>query len=1248
MSTPQRLQPLRFPLRGIQLIEASAGTGKTYSLAALYVRFVLAHGGETPGGRAFLPPDILVVTFTKAATEELRDRIRARLVEAAAVFRGQSAGDDFLQALRAEYSEDQFAGCAARLQMAAEWMDEAAIFTIHGWCQRMLSEHAFDSGMGFAQEMEHDLTELQLQAARDYWRTWLYPLQDSRVLDDLGALARAPEMLLKQVQPWLRPDGKLIAFHADGQPLPTSQRPDEMGEKLRTWYRQVDAAVAALTPHLDTSLLELLTELQASKLNKRSYSDAKWHEVDLPTWKRWLAHPDEIQILQTDDAEHLQRFNPEVLRSRLKKGHVLPAHPAFVSLDHLMTVLNDRPDAYRAVVQHAAQWIAGRIEQQKERRAVLGFDDLLTRLHHALDREGGAVLAERIRAQFPVAMVDEFQDTDPIQFSIFRAIYPQIDANEYSLTLVGDPKQAIYSFRGADLQTYLRARRWTTGRHFNLPRNFRSAQALVDAVNRLFVQGEALPKGSFGFRHDDSEDTSAIGQNALPYFPVEAQGQRATYVEHGEIIPMLNYWLAPEAAEQFKKSDYMDRMARVCADRIAKMLTDSDAKHCGLQSEGSLKALQPGSFAVLVRNRMEAKQIAEALAVRGVRTVYLSDRDSVYATEEAQTLLAWLQAIHAPEDEQKLRMALMMRLSMQNDAQFGVWLEDEQAWETMLEHCRDFQRIWRQQGVLPMIRAWLHTLALPSRWLALVEGERILTNMLHLAELLQRESAHRDGETGLMRWFATHVQAPSGTDEQIQRLESDASRVQIVTIHKSKGLQYDFVFLPFIASFKSASDAPLRYGQDDQTIVDIAPNETVKERADWERLLEDVRLLYVALTRAVYGCWLGLATFSEGNAKYSKLNRSALGYLLDLPDRPAPDDVRAALERLQWHEEPFPAAAMWQEVVSSAKPFPALVLSDHVTRERWWVASYSALRTRANAARLEAEQIGFAGTPDSARHAQLQDDDEMTAAQIALPLSSAPLDAADDGLHDFPRGASIGTFLHGLLEWACEEGFDKVAGAIDDQQNYLQKRLQQRGLEDFLPAVQHWLDRMLTTPLAFPGDHPIMSLATLPRAVSELEFWLEAKQVSVAQIDALAQQFFWPGVARPALEADTLNGMLKGFIDLTFIGSDGRYWVCDFKSNWLGADRSAYTQQSMQTAMLEKRYDVQATLYVFALHRLLKARVRDYEGNESKYLGGAMYWFMRDPSMGQLWLPTPHELVRALDTLFRAERSTTTMSEGAM
>ncbi|MDP2716572.1 exodeoxyribonuclease V subunit beta [Rheinheimera sp.] len=1224
MSDVQALDALSFPLHGSRLIEASAGTGKTYTLAALYLRLVLGHGAAPAGesadsgagfSRPLLPPEILVVTFTRAATAELRDRIRARLVEAATAFRLGSTEDEFLRRLLADTPSEQFAACAARLSSAAEWMDEAAIFTIHGWCQRMLAEHAFDSGMRFGEALSDDNQQLLHMLACDYWRRFLYPLADANVLQALGAIAKTPETLLSEVRPWLQADAVNLRFNAAGAPLPQPLSPAAAAAPLLQWQTELDSHCRQLQQALTADALTLLDDAYANGwLNGTKYRAASW-SAERQWWQSILAQPQLLDSREADFAAMVQKFSGEKLAAAQKKGQPLVSHALFELFNQSAALLAAKPELALAVRHHAALWLADEFAKQKRQRAELDFNDLLLQLHQALQGDGGAVLAERIRAQYPLAMVDEFQDTDPLQFAIFRAIYPDVQSRDTGLIMVGDPKQAIYSFRGADLHTYLSARSLTVGRHYSLGTNFRSTSALVDGVNQLFARAEQQ-QGAFGF--GNSETTP------LPFLPVKAKGKAQQLVLADTVLPAVNYYLPDTDAAQLKKGAYQALMAQACADEIANLLQQAKAGKAGFSSadsfgsDQSFSALQPADIAILVRDKNEAALVRRELAARNVRSVYLSDNESIFQTVEASAVLCWLRACQQPEDENLLRMALALPLSGNSDAQLQLWLNDEQAWEQLTEQVRGFRQIWRVKGVLAMLSSWLHYFALPAKWLAQPHGERRLTNVLHLAELLQSESQQRDGESGLVRWLAEQLESPTSSDEQQLRLESDQQLVQVVTIHKSKGLQYNLVFLPFICGFKNVKKGqPQRYFNGTQMVLDLTPDDAALQQAERERLLEDIRLLYVALTRPVYACWLGLALFSEGAAKKSKLSQSAVGYLLGVADEPTLADLQQTLAALPWQRQPLSVFSAFTPAAQLTQLTAALTLNAPLKREHWWIASYSALRS-GNKPAAETTAVLAA---DTALDALLQEEAVELAAYSEQQLS----------IHDFPRGAVPGTFLHQLLEDAQQQGFAHCDDAFIAE--LLQRSLSQHNWLSWKPVLHSWLTQMLQTPLS--GVQ--LALRQLTRVKAELEFWLESCAVNVLQLDALITGAILPGLPRPALLPDTLNGMLKGFIDLTLQGSDGRYWVLDYKSNWLGEQSSSYNEDSMQQVLLDKRYDVQAALYMLALHRLLKLRQPGYLQAPQKFIGGALYWFIRAPEQGQFTLNADLTLLTELDALFAGE-----------
>lgn len=1167
------VEPLRFPLRGSRLIEASAGTGKTYTIAALYLRLVLGHGGpaaafgyagspdvpdlavqvlpgaadesraqalpgeayesclqepsgqvsalraqEPPGEaddgapRPLMPPEILVVTFTNAAAQELRDRIRARLADAAVFFQesalaasrlglmpgggeafpeaaaneqafpdenGLPAGnalltenallaahgllagrglpvegglpvadDGLLQELRNDIPVSRWPACARRLQLAAECMDEAAVFTIHGWCQRMLREHAFDSRGLFDLTLSDDTSSLLAEACRDYWRVFCQGL-DHEAAVVLHGWWDSPESLQAAVSDLLE---KRDALPGEGLPPAQAlgqarQQRREALERLKAPWRE--GWIDELARFLDKANDPAHTWLKGGSYGTErcnAWMDALriWvREPDLlviPFRDGGLFDGDDVEAITARDIPRLNQklsaFNPGKLTALrnltaakmlagLKKGHTpaqnpelaamlglppdRPVHPALQAMEALPAELAALPpDGYESVLLHAVHWIEARYRAARDQKSEMNFDDLLTQLLRALDEPGGEQLAARMARQYPVAMIDEFQDTDTTQYRIFDHVY-RVRENlpQQALIMIGDPKQAIYAFRGGDIHTYLKARQATAGRHYTLDTNFRSSAAMVGAVNHLFCAAEQRTALGGAFRFVGTGGASPRNPaNPLPFLPVKARGRSERWHDpaHPAGAPALTFWMMPQdeagaratdaATVQVMRQDasgaqggngtkgadgakgaagatgtdegaagrtaggrqekekrekglsktaYRAHYAQVTAAEIARLLaagargeayfwTPAARQETGAPEEGlegaavgagvarpagaghaaghcmsghgdagrddaeqgdpaHRRPVKPADMAVLVNDGQEARAIRRALRAQGIRSVYLSDSESVFATPVVGELLFWLQACAEPGNARAVRAALGTSLCGL-DAQSLLRLsQDELYWEAQVARFMQYRDIWRRQGVLPMIRRMLQDFRVVEQLLARDE-ERQLTDLLHLSELLQTASGQLEGEHALIRYLREQRRQPEGEmDARRQRLESDDARVRVVTVHKSKGLEYPLVFLPYACAAREvdpkASGGKTAFlswhdAQGDLQLTLCGSGELppgVREQADEERLGEDLRKLYVALTRARHATWVGIAPLD-------RLAHSAAGHLLGLAAAP--------------------------------------------------------------------------------------------------------------------------------------------------------------------------------------------------------------------------------------------------------------------------------------------------------------------------------------------------------------------------
>lgn len=1161
---PTPLEPMTFPLHGARLIEASAGTGKTFTIAGLYLRLLLGHGSAETRHRVPLTVDqILVVTFTEAATAELRDRIRARIHDARIAFaRGQSS-DPVIQPLLNEFDDHKQA--AEILLQAERQMDEAAVYTIHGFCQRMLTQNAFESGSRFNNEFVTDESHLKAQVVADYWRRNFYPLPFT-LAGEIRQLWSSPSALLSDISNYLT-----------GAPLSLSV--PAMKGSLADLHTENLKKIDELKAQWRESQDDFFTLISDSDINKRSYT-----KKSLPTWleavNAWAA----TETTGYDYPDKLEKFAQNVLLEKTPKGSA-PQHAVFEAIETFLA----NPISLKApLLAHAIEHCRVMLANAKNQKQWLSFDDLLSQLSASIDTDESELLAARIRTLYPVAMIDEFQDTDPLQYSIFSRIY--LNNPECGLFMIGDPKQAIYGFRGADIFTYIKARNQVSA-HYTLGTNWRSSADMVQAVNQVF----ALPDSPFIYDSD------------IPFLPVKysPNAEKRIWTMGGQKQPALTYWLQEADDKPLPKGEYLTRMAEATASQIQTILTQAQQGQACLVNGEKQKAVQAGDIAVLVRTGSEGRMIKQALADQGIASVYLSNRDSVFTSSVAQDLQRLLQAVLTPENDRALRASLASELFALDAASLDALNNDEIVWENAVNEFKEYRKLWVQRGVVPMLRAVISKRHIAERLLEEgassqgENGERVLTDLMHIGELLQQASNELDSDHGLLRWLAQSISDAEnglgGSDDQIQRLESERNLVQIVTIHKSKGLEYDLVFLPFVFSYREASEAKYYDAANDRTVLDITGNDASMKQADKERLAEDLRLIYVALTRAVYACFIGASPLRNGRStkEPTGVHRSAIGYLIQNGQEGGINDLYQGLTKQQDELDCVvvadPPQQLEEKYVAPQEEIydlSAKELQNPIDRN-WRITSYSGLVKQGSHHVEHDATIEITGF-------DIDSSEEQDEADLVEPERS---------IFTFPRGARPGTFLHSLFE---EIEFTQPATTEENTQIILGLMESEQLDEEWLPILQQLIDTVLATPL--DGKSLLLNQKAPSQRLVEMEFLLPIEVLSAPALNRVIQRHDPLSAKAGDLGFQTVQGMLKGFIDLVF-EHQGKYYVLDWKSNHLGDNVTSYHGEALKSAMADHRYDLQYQIYALALHRFLRSRLANYQYDH--HFGGVYYLFLR-------------------------------------
>jgi exodeoxyribonuclease V beta subunit len=1163
----QSFDLLDSPLQGTNLIEASAGTGKTYTITCLFLRLILE--------KRFPVKDILVVTYTVAATEELRDRTRKKIREAIGAYSTGDSEDLFLKGLIQKVPDAEDA--LNLLQAALRDFDEAAIFTIHGFCQRTLHESAFESGGLFDTELEPEQeTGLMEEIVQDFWRRHFYnaPFEFVSYAQSQGY---GPDFFLALLRKRV-PDLKIIP-----EVKPTNL------SSLKT-FSQEFVKLKGTWPKVRE---QVLAKLSDPGLNKVTYKNpvAMAENMD-----EYLAAERPAFPL----FKGFEKFTPAGLESGTKKNQVTPKHPYF----DLCREFKEKADALIVEMDQQLLFLKGEIFRylekelpaRKQRQNIQSFDDLLIRLRDSLEKAGGDDLSGAIRKKYHAALIDEFQDTDPVQYAIFQNVFGKGGA---ILFLIGDPKQAIYSFRGADLFAYMKAAGRVDSR-YTLTRNWRSEPNLITAINTIFENGDnpflykEIPFETAAPKEEKDHEFLKINGKSEPPFQL-------WFVDSGEVAEgkSINkgvaYNLIPEAvAAEISRLILLGRKGRV-------LIGD--------------EPLREADLAVLVRTNNEAQLVQQALSELRIPSVLYST-GNLFDTHEAMEMSRVLEGIANPHQEGLIRAALATDVMGVTGETIESLSRDEAAWEEWLSRFRDYYEMWERNGFIQMFRYFLLREKVRSRLVSLPNGERRLTNVLHLSEVLHQAAIEEKlGMVGLLKWLARQRDSRSARLEEHQlRLESDANAVKIVTIHKSKGLEYPIVFCPFNwGRLKIDPDEPFTFHdeEDDWRLNLVLDPESSPKRvlSEKEELAENIRLLYVSLTRAKNRCYLVWGRFKDAET-------SSLSYVLHPPGKVegnvveeiqkhfkdmTDEDIREELKGLSRKSKgaillkDMPTGP-GEEILATGKESEELsgkAFSAPIPRD-WQIASFSSLTA---GLRGGAESLGYAAM-------DIPDHDQATLPEEPV-LGEKPF-----SIFTFPKGAKAGSFLHDILE-----NFDFTEKESAVIRELVVGKLREYGFgKEWQETVVEMIAKVLSAPLLPSSKGFNLSRVSRKERLSEMEFYFPLQRITPKHLRKIFADHGGPEIPGEFPERiGDLNflparGYMKGFIDLIF-QFQGRFYIVDWKSNFLGNRVEDYNQGKMAGEMEENFYLLQSNLYALALHQYLKNRMPKYR--YTQHFGGVFYIFLR-------------------------------------
>lgn len=1079
-------EPKNVALSGSNSIEASAGTGKTYSIAILVLRLILE--------KELRISEILLVTFTEAAAAELKERTMKFLyLGLKEVQQPGSSGDETIQYIISNCTlEDN--KIKDRLQYALQYIDEASICTIHSFCLRILIEFAFETGQTFGKELLSDISD---------------------ILDlELNKMFRYKVSVIKKIMKGLKAD-LLNAVNNElaGKSFYTPMSKEALEENYKHIQIRVEELKLKLIQYFDEAKLEEMRYVLDNEKIKYITNEAQKAKI-----RAQLVNAEKCVELFASGSNSFQK-------------HFEKYKQAFdVWYDELKEIDSDNYLLSQLIHSYAEE-VAGKVEQKIAEKNVLTFNDIISKLHEVRDKKQ---LIQHIGSKFKAVFVDEFQDTDQQQYEIFNSFF-ELNNSETILFYIGDPKQSIYGWRKADLDTYRFARRQANHLH-EMNRNYRSSVRFISAINAFYGQR--------------SIDT-------LNYIQVDAfeKNNQPGLLCNGQPFPTISINKTIQ-----NKNTIVEAMGKWLNFIFSGTLTLNQNK------------IRPSDLAILVRTNQEAKKVKSVLARLNIPSVTFNE-EKVFDTQEAEELKLILEAI-LEISISKINRALLTRIiGFKYDEINQVNLDE------LLDFFYDCKVIWKQRGISKMLYKVLDYFDVIQNNINSIHGLQLLTNTRQMIDILAQKTAENNLTViETYRFLRDQIQQKNiaAQDQSYtQSIESDEDAVKILTIHKSKGLEFPLVMIPFMSikaeerSKMTFTNFKVQAKNEDRNQYYYAIKGTLGDNLPLfidEVKAENDRLLYVALTRAKYNAFI----FSR------KSDNMLHKYIKSIEERKVSSEL---IEIKSYDDNAIPKASSNYKAADrqiNLKSLKAFTLADH---------NY--------------HKLSFSSLSEKHEYQQKPNDNNFDAETYEYFI-----------FKQLPKGAMIGNMLHDIFEFSDFESSDTSR----------LRNLIRISASKFFPSLlesdrsDYFLDNLIQL------YQQVVHHAIKSRSTFQLKDLSLRKRINELEFNFSLPHDFNPIALNSALvksksdgrsiqsRSDYVKGMMNGFIDL-FFEYEGKYYILDWKSNFLGDHPDYYRPTELLKAMNENNYHLQYLIYAVAIRKYLSLKITDFDFDRD--FGAVIYVFLR-------------------------------------
>ncbi|WP_425619598.1 exodeoxyribonuclease V subunit beta [Buchnera aphidicola] len=1135
MTNKKKLNIFKILLNGINLIEASAGTGKTFTIILLYLRCLLGIG-DVQNQKKLRIHEILVLTFTNAAKEELYIRLKKTINNLYLSCVNNTDTNDPICKLFLKKIKDMNEAVSI-LKKAKNNIHEAAIYTIHSFCQKILQSNNFYINYVFQDKIIDKEDNLYIKTTEDFWRLYIYHLPEN-IIKIIFQYYKNPNDLLKIIKPFIH----MKLFNYTVKILNNKHLILLHEENIK----KIDYIKKIWLRHYPT----ILKKLNDIKINKKIYNQFNI--------SRWINN-----ITKWSESETKDYYLPIALKyfsqENIKKNTIYYINIEYILFKEIEIILKYNFSLKYIVALYAMQKIQKLLKKEKEKQSLLGFDDLLSNVLMILKKEKN--LRTLIRKTYPIALIDEFQDTDIVQYKIFNLLYKN---NEKSaLFLIGDPKQAIYSFRGADVFSYLSIKS-KIKKYYYLDTNWRSSVNMCDSINFLFSQNNnpfILPE--------------------ISYTPIISSKKNVHMNFLINDIPQIPIRFFVHKKTEIYLDEYQLWIAKQCAQEISYWLTCAQNGQAKIITVNKEKILSPNDIVILVKNKKEANIIKQALQKINIFSIYYSDKNSVFKILDAQELLWILESILEPENIKLLQQSISTHILQVISSKIQKKNNNQSYY--MIEKLYEYYEIWNNTSIFHMIQVMILDYQKNADIIDLNINYVKNLNFLHIAEILQEKFQYFNKKRSLIHWFQSKIlDTKEPLPEEYIRNYPECQFIRIITIHKSKGLEYPIVWIPFIIDFNS-SLLPIYHNKNYEAIIDITHNEKYFKISDTERLAEDIRLLYVAITRSIVHCCIGLSCLIKKKIKNriydNDIHKSSIGYIIQNGQPMHYKNFLKKLNQLSINNILEVRNNKKKYILSKTKNIYLINQPIDYNKKNnniWNITSFTKLKKENNLFELQKSTI------------LLNQYNNKTLKKKYEKLT----------IYNFPKGKNTGLMMHDILK-----NLNTLATKEDQWFSDILKKYN-ISLK-WTNTLIFWIKNILN--ISLNDKNMRLSNITQISCIKELEFFLPIKNILYnSDFNKIIQSF--NAINLPTLSFNPIKGILTGCIDLFFIWNK-KYYILDYKSNWLGDDNTCYSLKNIQIEIMKNRYDLQYHIYTVAIHKYLKQKIKDYHYQYD--FGGVFYFFLR-------------------------------------